>query len=568
MPISLRLLAVVSLLLPLAGCDDVTTTTSFQTSGVASSAAVARNEAIEIQFTQRLDEFDVPSDAVRVSDAAGRVVPVKLSARQRNLRIEAQSAAGWPAGAELSITLPYPPLGRPLRSRDGVALGRPFSAAVRTQAGYLPRSGELRVTPRGFLPGMREVTQDAVFQFDFDGAVDPDSLADAVRLVDLATGSSRTVAARADGPERIAVAPFADGGFAGGAGYRLEFSKTLRALDGRRPPVAAGWPFTTARGITGEHITLFRPEDLEEPSLKPGRGPLVPVKRTSIASVVHDLRETSPFVLGAGAFRLQVVVPAAAFGGDDALVERILVPVVAPPGAATVVAGLEVRLGPFGAGDELGSSFEENCRGYAPPQPLYEALSGAVALRVEADGRVELRFAAPYLHRATDASGMPQGLLVDLAVGPGVASDAPLLAIRGERSADSGRRCFAAEAADAPEGRASDVVAGLEIVAVQYTPIALKPWSTDLKSPRYFDRADVVVARGRPFEDFTVEYRALTPSGFGGNPVDATPWSPRLSALHGAQVVQARIVFHPRPDRPGQPPPEIERLSLPFKSDG
>ncbi len=567
MPTLLRLLAVVSLLLPSAGCDE-TTVTSFQTSGVASAEAVARNEAIEVQFTQRLDEFDVPSDAVRVSDGAGRAVPVKLSARQRSLWIEARSAAGWPAGAELSIALPYPPLGRPLRSRDGAALARPFSAVVRTQSGYVPRSGELRVTPRGFLPGMREVTQDAVFQFEFDGAVDPDSLAEAVRLVDLATGASRTVAARADGPERIAVAPFADGGFAGGAGYRLEFNKPLRALDGRRPAAAVGWPFTTARGITGEHITLFRPEDLEEPSLKPGRGPLVPVKRTTIASVAHDLRETSPFVLGAGAFRIQAVVPAAAFGGDDALIERLLVPVVAPHGVATVVGSLEVRLGPFGAGDELGTSFEENCRGYAPPLPLLDALSGAVALRVEADGRIELRFAAPYLHRAIDASGMPQGLLVDFAVGPGIAADAPLLPIRGERSADSGRRCIAAETPDAAEGRASDVVAGLEIVAVQYTPIALKPWTTDLRSPRYFDRADTIVGRGRPYEDFTVEYRALTPSGFGGNPVDATPWSPRLSALHGAQVVQARIVFHPRPDRPGQPPPEIERLSLPFKSDG
>lgn len=163
---------------------------------------------------------------------------------------------------------------------------------------------------------------------------------------------------------------------------------------------------------------------------------------------------------------------------------------------------------------------------------------------------------------------MPQGLLVDFAVGAGLAVDAPLLALRGERSADAGRRCIATDIADAAVGRASDVVPGLTVVAVQYTPIALKPWTTDLQSPRYFDRADTVVGRGRPFEDFTVEYRALTPSGLGGAPVDATPWSPRLSMLHGAQVVQARIVFHPRPDRPGQPPPEIERLSLPFKSDG
>jgi hypothetical protein len=568
MSLRLRLLALAFFACVVASCDDDVDFTFRATGLAAAEATVPRNEAIEILFSRRLDEFDVPSDAVRVIDGAGRVVPVRLVAGQRSLRLEPTAPEGWPAGGELSIEMPYPPLGRPLRSREGTALASSFTARARIGTTYQSRSGDLRITPRGFQPGMGEVTADTVFQFECEAPLDPSGLAEAARLVELATGAARLLPVRSENPGRLYVAPFASGGFQGGAAYRIEFTRRLAALDGRRAPPGVGWPFMTAKGITGEHVTLFAPEDLEDPSLKPGRGPLRPVARTTIASSALEAREATSFVLGSGGFRVQAVVPAAAFGGDDALIERLLLPVAAPAGLSTLVAGFELRLGPWPATEEPAASFENNCRGSAPPVALADETSGVVALRVEGDGRIVVRFAAPYLHKAADAAGLPQDLLIDLAVGPGASPDAPFLVLRGERAAPGRRRAIGADQPAAAFGVEAAVVPALEVVALQFTPIALKPWTSDVPSPRYFERADAVVGRGRPFEDFTVEYRALTPSALGGIPVDATPWSPRLSALQGAPVVQARIVFHPRPERPGRVPPEIERLSLPFKSDG
>lgn len=554
-----------------AGCDD-RTSFEFRAEGLSATTdpngAYARNDALELRFNAQVDDHGLATDSVRVSDRDGRPVPFRIAARHDALRLEPVAPEGWPTGGPLLVEIPYPPLGRPLRSRDGAPVLRGFSAQARISEGYAKREGPLRLSSRDLVQGLRETSQDDVFRFECDGPLDPATLAGAVRIVRVGSDvPPRDADVRLLAADRLAVAPFRNGGFVPGARYRLEFASTLRARDGRRPAANAAWTFVAAEGAGGAFVTDFRPEDLEDPALKPAAGPLRPIRRTSVASAARRAADAAGVAFGAGGFRLQTFIPPEAFGGEDALIERLLVPVAVSGGVETLVSRLEVRLGAFAAGDAPSDVFDENWRGSAPPCALDDAPDfGPLSLRVEADGRVELRLATPYLHRAFDAAQTPLGLLVEIAAGPGVAADAPLLGLLGDRGFE-GRRSLVADDADARRGRPADVVPAVEVVASQYAPVVLRPWSTDLPAPRYVERPESVVGRGRPYEDFTVEYRALTPSAFGGEPVDATPWSPHLASIQGRPVVQARVVFHPRPRQPGRSAPEIERLSLPFVAE-
>jgi hypothetical protein len=558
----------------LAACDEVAQY-EFSAVGIAAAdgQASARNEAVALRFSAPLDPTGLPADAIRVTSAEGRSVAVKLSTRGDVLSIEPALAGGWPAHQTLTVDVPFPALGRPVRSRDGAAPSGPFTASFRTGGHYAARGGDLKHNSRDLVNGVRVWSSSAAFRFDFDGPLDATTLADGVRLFDAeGSASAGGLVATVASSDRLVVAPFERGGFRGGATYRLEFTRALKSLDGRKLAAPVSWTFSTAKGRGGEHVTDFRPEDLVDPSLKPEVGPLKPARRPAIVVLGPDATQAGPVAFGGGAFRLQVLVPGAELGGEDALIERIRIPAATSGGAETLLESLEIRIGDptDEAARELSEAFDDNWAGPPTTCALDDApYEGAILVRAESDSYVEFRLAKPYVRRATFAEGMPRSLLLEISAGAPLATDGPLIALRGWENPAGGSGSVAAQGAYAVRGTSTTFVPALQLVATQYAPVLLKPWTADVPSPRYyFERGDGVVGLGRAFEDFTVEYRALTLSAGGGEPVDATPWSPRLSELHGYQTVQARILFHPRPVRPGEPRPEIERLALSFTADG
>ncbi|HYC76698.1 MAG TPA: hypothetical protein VEI02_03620, partial [Planctomycetota bacterium] len=556
----------------LGGCDtSVKTEFRAETGASTASGPLLRNEPLTVEFSSPLDDATPPAEAVRVVDGAGRRIPVRLAARGAVLEVFPSATEGWPAGADLRLDIPYPSLGRPLTAADGTALRSGYRSTVRTGEGYARRGGALRVKSRDLAPGARRITADALFRFEFDGPLDPTTAPDGVRVVDVERGAaSAGVRIDARGADRLEVAPFAGGGFRGGATYRLELTRRLASLDGRALSPES-WTFHTAKGPAGEHVTDFRPQDLVDPSLNPEGGPLRPSRSPAVASVFDGADATAPVALGAGPFRLQVLIPAGALGGEDALIEQIILPTSAVGGDAAWLERLELRLGDASPAVALGLSepFEDNWDGAPIPLTLADADRGGVrVVRAEAGGRAALRLARPFVYRALDARGAPRSLVLEIVAGAPLAEGGARFDLLGRRADPSvGAAAVFARTADATVGDASDVVPAVQLLLVRFAPVVLKPWTTALPGPLYFERPDAVVGKGRLFEDYTVEYRALTPSPLGGDPLETTAWTSRLAALAGRAVVQARVVFHPRPLDPGDALPEIERLVLPYTAE-
>jgi hypothetical protein len=569
-----RRFALLAVLVALSGCE-TKVTADFSAKGVTAngasgaSAGLARNDPFVVAFSAPLDERAFPSDALRVTTREGRRLATRAFVRHDALYVEAADAEGWPENAELLIEIPFPPLGPPIRSKSGRLLSRSFSATAAVGSAYATKTGPLRVVAKDLDLGVRGATQDASFRFVADGPVDPETLAGAFVVYDAERRDDRRVAfARLVSSDEIVVTPFALGGFKGGAVFTLEIAPVLAAKDGRSVRAGAAWRFSTAKGPSGEHRTDFRAADLESPELNGDGGPLEPTRRPVVAVASPGVVEAAPYAFGAGPFRVQARIPSEALGDDDVLIERLAIPVANGGRAATVVRSLSVRMGDAAdaPGRALDEAFDDNWRAGSTPL-LIDGLGaeGAFVARVDWDGKIEIVFSTPYVHRALDPSGYPRDLLIELVAGDAPSSDAPIFPLLGRRFGDGATRCVASADLASTRGLRCDVVPAIEVGGWRHPPVVLKPWTTDLPSPRYVERPDAVFAVGRAFDDFTIEYRALdAPAVLGGAHLPSTPWSPRLSALQGRAHVQARVVFHPKPAHAGRVSPSIERLSLPF----
>jgi hypothetical protein len=564
----MRLALVLALPVALAGCnaDHV----AFQAVSVlpaGEGGVIHRNEEIAIQFSERLDTTSVSVESLRVTDEHGSRLEVRARASGDVLFISPADAEGWPADTQLSVEIPYPWLGRPIRSALGSPNEASFRATIGTGRRYGARGGALALVYHSVpFTGGTDVTEDAEFLFDFDGPVDAATLRGGIRLDDLTHGETAPhFDARVVSPRRVAVVPFAAQPFRSGTRFRLTLTEALRSEDARGLAEPAAFVFTTTRSRSGEHTTDFRPEHLLDPTLKPGPGPLVPLLSTSSVSLTAGTTHEQGVPFGRDPWRAQILIPWELLRAPDGGLENTLITAMSFRvfGGSPATLRLSARLD-YAAdrhADALGADFEENWNLPATRQRDLIGPEGALHVLDPQDGLVTFVFARPFFYEARPSQ--PRSLVLELVNESGILNESAGIALLGE-ARDQNAPIVLVERGDwSGEGTQHRFVPALGFSVQRVRgPVVLRPWRTaTVSDPEYFRRQDQVVATPG-FVDFQVEYRAVDAQSDLSSPEG---YAPELGTLDGQRAIQARIRFFLRSPDAVSGDAGLLRLTVPFR---
>jgi hypothetical protein len=553
--------------LVLAGCDP--DTVSFQAVNVLASTGpegLSLNDEIAVRFSERLDPGSVSVESLRVTDGSGRRISIKARAASDLLFISPTDPDGWPPDTQLAVEVPHPWLGRPIRSASGAPNDAPFRQTVSTGRRYASRGGTLKLVYHSLpISGGTDVTEEAEFLFELDGAIDRASLDHGIALHDLTHDEAAHVAAQVVSPRRISVLPFAGRAFRSGTRYRLTLTQALRAEDTRKLGEPVSFVFTTTRSKSGEHTTDFRPENLVDPSLKPDKGPLTPLLTTEplLIGVGVSHEQSKPF--GRDPSKVQILIPKDAFKGipESVIISAMSFRVF---GAEPTSLRLSARLDYAAPAHEeaLGAEFEENWSLPGTRQRDLIGAEGDLHVLDPSEGVVTFVFPRPFFYERI-INGEARSLVLEIVNESGIINDSAGIVIRGETQGASSRFAFVESNGDAfGEGTAHRFVPALSFSIQRARPVVVKPWNTTaVLDPEYFRRQDQIVATPG-FVNFLVDYRGL--DGVPA-PADNEGWTD-LSALDGHRTIQARIRFILRSADPIPKDAGLLRLTVPFRERG
>lgn len=565
------LLAVLLALLA-AGCER--TDTAFRAESAAGSGdALCRNEALVIGFNRRVDDRYPVGSALRITGPLGEDVPFAAAVDpiHRN-RIVVRPAAprGWPAGV-LTVAIPFPTLGRPLRADDGTPLTEPFLRTLRVADRYWDAGRDLRLEYASLPPGTTHVPRDAAILLRFSDVIDERSLEEG--LVLRRAGENHAVSAaggarlRPDGVT-LEIRPFADPAtYAGGTVFELLVTDAIRALSGRSLLRGECLRFTTLPADTD--VLTFRiaedehgANDLADPAAKPERGPL----RPSLA--VPEVSRQSDFdfpdildrPLGRTPSRVQIRIPRDELAADGGLPAGLhggglitgivfLVGPHAPQGIE--FPGIVVRLSETDSGAPLRPEFGANVfPGTLRHMTLVQDGADTATFRVRPlpDRTFAMEFRDPF-----PWSGL-RDLLIDIENPFG--GWMPDYGIhesvdwRGRRGTGSGSTVEGRP--NERSGEPLDFRYALAAVIRRPRAVTTEWRPAPFARTRFSLRPDGIRGTGRLYEDFNIEFEGRTGSA-------TTGWKRQVEELEGAAEIRARIVFDPgaRPDDVA-----IERFSV------
>src|ERR1044071_2887645 len=102
------------------GCEE-SGHVQFQVQNTVASqqGALPRNDEVVLQFSAPVDESSPSPDSVRVLAADGGRLPVSLRVEGARVVVSPGDSEGWPSNEDIEVEVPYPVLGRPIRSKDG-----------------------------------------------------------------------------------------------------------------------------------------------------------------------------------------------------------------------------------------------------------------------------------------------------------------------------------------------------------------------------------------------------------------------------------------------------------------
>ena len=294
----------------LAGCEnEVRARSGFHAEAVTTGQGpIWRNESILIRFSRPLASGPLPSRALIVREAGGRVVKTDLERDGRHLIVMPATSADtggvrlWPRTTELSISIPVPLAGPTFRSVDGAELARGHSARVKVNDGERRLQGSLELLSSMPASGSTDIGMDQEIRLLFNAPLDARSLTTGIQVVDrrrrdVVGATPRLVA---NDHREVVIRPFevelrdARGMslFNAGAAYDVVITPSLRSRDGRSPTEQQSVTFTTVDKGTRLLAVQFADETDFHPESRPyyhdSRGILRPRLRKDAACSSGD----------------------------------------------------------------------------------------------------------------------------------------------------------------------------------------------------------------------------------------------------------------------------------------
>lgn len=600
----------------LAGCgNEVRARSAFHAEAVtAGPGPVWRNESLLVRFSRPLASGTLPTRALVVRDARGRVVKVDLERDGRHLIVlpaasrESGGVRLWPVTSELELSIPVPLAGPTFRSIDGEELARGFSAKVKVAAGERRLPGDLELISSTPQSGATDIGMDQEIRLEFNAPLDAASLVTGIQVVDRrrkdVVGATPRLAD--DDHHAVVIKPFeitlrdARGMslFNAGAVYDVMITRSLRSRDGRRPAERQSITFTTVDegprllAVQFADETDFHPES--RPYYYDSRGVVRPKLRKDAASSPGDgqtelisLRQaidatadprTVPHVFSACPARSQILIPGTWLGERSLYVTGIAFlstgkfdyPVTANEMVLSIGylnrRPLERHLG-------LGTQLDLNMVGGQAIE--LGAVDGKLEIKpIPNQPVVHLRFAKPFHY-----AGGNRDLVVDIRH-QGVKGLSPALDgidILGASHKKPGtgrpRLAIARGGSSRTDRPPSDFSLRCILETAVNDPIITRWYVvSDVDNPRFKPEPPAMLSTNLSSTGYNIEYQAGRPELDANGEIlknkNGTPrcigtgvWT-SVPPQDGSRAIRLRITFTDRWYAPGEDVPEIEYILL------
>ena len=561
----------------------------------ADSEELPRNAEIRVEFSRRIAKEAPLRSLVKVRDASGREIPIRVRQSDRTCVLGPDDPSGWPIGAlRVEIERGH---AAAFRSADGAALATDKSFAVKVSPHYADL-GVLLTVDAAQETFLTNVERDFAFSLRFSLPIDPRCLEDRTAPIRMECRRSEgtplvwtpLLAIEADG-RTVTVKPWSEATpFFAGREHVLRITTSLRSLTGRRLESEHVVTLLTSPGGEDEGFLDigFGANDLEPRDAAAlraaGAAFARPVPAPVRAEVLHDERSVdmlghaSPFARGAG--RLQFRIPAKLLQAEPGLITGFSWKTHAPVPPGIVFPRLILRVG-HGLQDVLGlePSFDRNFAalraGGVDGENVHETVpaagttasgqvlpSGAWSPQPGPDDRWQrIDFERPFPYRGG------RDLIVEIVNEQGIAATAENAAPP-EALLWRARRAGPVDEAQAlwsVGGLAGEVVAGNLVFATKihierYLELETRWYDAFFLDPVYsiLPTADHLIATGEENEDFRFLYKGRRADGA------ETEWSPVVRRLDGFAKVKVKIVFlHGSRKDPGGV--EVKRLRIRYK---
>ena len=576
-------------MLALGGCERAPQG-PFRPEALASGGeAIHLNEDVEICFSEPLAAGLQPRRAVRVTDAAGRALAFGLEARGHWLVVSPDDPAGWPLTPWIDIALPWPSLGRGIRSAREAEMTESFGVRVPLLQSRRRFEGSLALLEDNI--GGPDARSGARWDPDprwglelhFNAPLDPASLRAGIQVVDATRGELVDVEAFLDPTDghTVRLRGLVDGvsAFQADTSYQVELTRHLRSLDGRTLLAESTRPFTTRPGASGVILARFeRPEDVAPESRADllatgGDGILRPTPRDELYGTDGGQAKTwSQDIFPASPSVVQVLIPAEALPLHACLLKQIHFRAHGRPPPGARVDDLTVTLGYLDPGTALDVDMEENAsraRGTRTLQLELRGDSWMLAGGHEDEQDIELGLVEPFF----PYPGHGESLLLTLTLPEGVAHGfREPVPVEGTALSE-GRDGWPVVVRSLGDryGRPVRFQPLIYLITLTWNPVTTRWYEIPaaIRNPVLSPSIDVR-GRGMQYEDFLVQYQAGRRIGSVIEPVgDWLETPPRLGSASSVdrdvRAVRMRVQFLPRPHVGGEEPPEIESILLRYQ---
>lgn len=544
--------------------------------------ALERDEPIGLRFSRALAPRTATSSLALVDAHSGETVPFQARVDGHHLWLTPRHPSGlWPAETALTLRLPHPPLGLPLRSRGGLAPADGWSDRFVVQGGGAERplalvSSDLDSDLLSGAEHYRVGEEPRPLELTFDGPVDERSLATGLQLLSLDRRVRLDVEARRDpGDWRVVhLLPYDRTGkevYRSGERYQVRVTRHLRSVDGRAARGGRRLSFLArGNGAVGPRrltIDFAEARDLDPESVPHADlsgGALVPQVRTEAVlcgvggeEVQLGSGEVQVRPFGFSGARFQILVPPGLLGLEPRLIKRIAFRTVWPTPEGTRIRDLEVAVAHASFGQEgLERDLDVNLASGRDARRL--ALSGGVRTLVlgRDDGFSNSDIPAVVIpfEEAFEYAGDGRGLIIDIAHG-GIEAPVDLSARPdGARFARDGIRLvgnpapggmpsLALATPEAPRGQILPFLPGLALETWFYPPIVSR-WHVveNMAAGGFFQAGRDLSLSGLDPTEVELAFQA-------GEPILDARGTPRFDALGRARCEPEGdpLIWRPRP---------------------
>ena len=549
---------------------------------------LARNETLTLSFDRPLHP-ETPLEAlIRVRDAAGRRIPIRIEGLGESVLLRPRDGLGWPGDTEIAAIV-SPGIAVPFRGRDLSVLKKKVSKRFRVGSDYLDYGRELELalaTPTTLV----SVPRGASFRVTSNLPLDATSLSadHPVATVIVGEPGARRVltpeVALADDGRTLQISPWrSPDEFSPGIPHRLfVWAGRLRSVTGRalERDLVIDFSSSKERALEGQIDVSFALRDLELDSLPSGidaRGYARPLA-SRFASIemgisVEQRLESMVLELPFAPYprRLQILVPGDVLGEEPGVVTGFSFFAGPDPLDVDTVLHRDLilprvvfRIGEFRSGGEtldLGPIPDGNFdRVHGPHETVAQgSREGELVLRRRLRPRgahgdwIEIEFDQPYTYRG---GNRPLVLEIINDAGAFALDGAPLPAAwpgpvwvsSDSLNANPTQQGFSL-VSDARLGEDDLRISKRSVFATKihiqrYQDLVTRWYEAEVEQPLWFriPAAGQVDAEGTEGRDFEFDFQGLDGDG------QLTTWG-RLEYLNGCRRIRARLRFLPGLDR-------------------